>query len=157
MNLLRNKPRDFGLMELPTLTRRREEMERMFDRAVRDPFELLRPERDAWMPLLDVTENEGEYIVKAEVPGMTAKDVNVSMTGNRLTISGQKEDTKEEKREGFFMRERSFGSFNRSIEMPEGVDPDKIVAEQTDGLLTVKIGKIKPVKPRQIPVKGKNN
>jgi len=157
MNLLRTKPRELGTTNMPTLARMRDEMDRVFDRFLRDPFEAMwRPERMSWMPALDVTDTENEIVIKAEVPGMAAKDVNVTLTGNRLTLSGEKEDTKEEKRQGCYINERNFGSFQRIIELPEGVDPEKINAEQTDGVLTVKIGKLKAVKPKHVQVKGHN-
>ena len=155
MNLLRTKPKELATSSPLTFARMRDEMERVFDRFVRNPFEIAwPPERGSWMPALEVTDTENEFVVKAEVPGMSAKDVNVSLTGNRLTLSGEKEESKEEKREGCYINERSFGSFHRSIELPDGIDPEKIAAEQTDGVLTVKVGKVKAVKPKHIPVKS---
>ncbi|HEY3244382.1 MAG TPA: Hsp20/alpha crystallin family protein [Phycisphaerae bacterium] len=102
---------------------------------------------------LDVKDSESEVIVKAEIPGVDAKNVDISLSGNVLTISGQKEELKEEKGEDYFVSERNFGSFRRSLELPQTVDPEKITAEQDNGVLTVKIGKLKIAKPRRIPVK----
>lgn len=155
MNLLRNKPKNIVDPSYPTLARMREEMERVFDRFVRDPFEMMvHPDRRTWMPALEVTDTESEVVVKAEVPGMSSKDVHVALTGNRLTLSGEKEETKEEKSEFCYINERTFGSFQRTVELPEGVDPDRVTAEQTDGVLTVRIGKLKTAKPKHIPVKA---
>jgi len=155
MNLLRSKPKDTLVPSTPTLSRMRDEMERVFDRFVRDPFDLVvHPEHRTWLPALDVIDNESEIVVKAEVPGMAAKDVNVSISGNRLILSGEKQESKEQKSEGCYISERSFGAFHRSIELPEGIDPDKVSAEQTDGVLTVRIPKLKTAKPKHIPVKG---
>lgn len=155
MNLLRNKPKEMVSPSYPTLGRMRDEMERVFDRFVRDPFDLVvHPDRKTWMPALDVTDTETEIVVKAEVPGMSAKDVHVALSGNRLTLSGEKEETKEEKSECCYVSERSFGSFHRIVELPEGLDPDRVTADQSDGVLTVRIGKLKSAKPRHIPVKA---
>lgn len=155
MNLLRTRPKDSITTTSPTLARMRDEMERVFDRFVRDPFDLVvHPDRKSWMPALDVTDTEAEVVVKAEIPGMTAKDVNVSISGNRLMLSGEKEESKEEKGDCCYISERSFGSFHRVIDLPEGIDPDKVLADQADGLLTVRIGKLKAAKPKHIPVKS---
>lgn len=136
------------------LLRMRDEMERMFDRFIRDPFELVwHPENGkTWFPALDVIDNETEVVVKAEVPGLEPKDVNVALSGNTLTISGHKDESSEEKGENFYMSERSFGAFRRAVTLPEGVDADKVKAEQKDGVLTVRVGKHKTAKARQIPV-----
>ena len=155
MNLLRNRPKDMVTPSTPTLARMRDEMERVFDRFVRDPFDLVvHPEHRTWLPPLDVIDNESEIIVKAEVPGMMAKDVNVSISGNRLTLSGEKEERKEENDDNCYISERSFGSFHRVIDLPEGIDPEKVTADQKDGVLTVKIAKLKTAKPKHIPVKA---
>jgi HSP20 family protein len=155
MNLLKDRPRSIMGPSTPTLARMRDEMERAFNRFVRDPFDLVvPPEQRSWMPALDVTDTDAEIIVKAEIPGMTAKEINVSLTGNRLTLSGEKEERKENKDECCYISERRFGSFFRVIELPEGIDPEKITADQADGVLTVKIAKSKAAKPKHIPVKG---
>lgn len=155
MIFLRNRPKNIVGPSTPTLARMRDEMERAFDRFVRDPFDLVvHPEQRTWMPALDVTDTETEIIVRAEIPGMTAKEVNVAITGNRLTLSGEKVEKNEEKDECCYISERRFGSFFRVIELPEGIDPEKVTADQTDGVLTVKIGKVKAAKPKHIPVKG---
>jgi HSP20 family protein len=141
-------------MAKPTLTRMRDEMERVFDRFVRDPFELAwSGDGTSWAPTVDVIDGENEITIKAEVPGIPAKEVDVSISGDILTLSGKKDETKEEKGENYFISERHFGSFERSIELPEGVDPEKISAEQNNGVLTVKIPKLKTAKPKHVPVK----
>jgi len=154
MNLLRTKPRETALAPTTMLSRMREEMDHVFDRFVREPLDFAWPSNGkSWMPALDVIDNETEVTIKAEVPGMTAKDVDVSISGNRLTLSGKKDESKEEKGENYFVSERHFGAFHRSLELPEGVDPEKITAEQDNGVLTVKIPKLRTAKPKHIAVK----
>jgi HSP20 family protein len=80
----------------------------------------------------------------------------MSVIGNTLTLSGEKDESKEEKGENFYVSERRFGSFRRSIELPEGIDADKIAAEQNNGVLTIKIPKLRTAKPRHVPVKAAN-
>lgn len=150
MNLLRRKPNEASLAPTNMLTRMRGEMDRVLDR----PLDLSWPTNgESWMPALDVIDSETEITIKAEVPGMAAKDVNVSISGNVLTLSGEKEESKEEKGENFYVSERRFGSFRRAVELPEGVDADKITAEQTNGVLTVRIPRSKAAKPKSIPIR----
>ena len=92
-------------------------------------------------PTMDVTETEKEYEVKAELPGMEEKDVEVTLTDGVLTIRGEKKIDHEEKGKGFHMVERSYGSFSRSLELPAGIDPETIKATLEKGVLTVSIPK----------------
>jgi HSP20 family protein len=102
------------------------------------------------MPAVDVTESEKAYEVTAELPGMDEKNVEVKVTSGVLTIKGEKQEEKEEKVKDYYLHERSFGSFERSFGIPEGVDADKIEASFKKGVLTVML----PKKPEaQKPVK----
>lgn len=153
MNLLRRKPNEASSAPTNMLTRMRDEMDRVFDRWLDRPLDLDWPANgESWMPALDVIDGDAEVTIKAEVPGMAAKDVNVSISGNVLTLSGEKDDSKEKKGENFYVSERRFGSFRRTVELPEGVDADKVTAEQTNGVLTVRIPKPKTAKPKIVPV-----
>lgn len=148
------KTRDTNMVPSNMLTRMRDEMDRVFDRFVRDPLDFAwSGDGKNWMPALDVVDTENELVIRAELPGIAAKDVNVSVTGNVLTLSGQKEETKEEKSSNWCMSERRFGSFQRSIQLSDGLDVDKINAEQDNGVLTVKIPKLRSARPKQIQVK----
>jgi len=104
-------------------------------------------------PALDVNETPEAVIVKAEIPGIPVKDVDISLTGDVLTISGEKKDEKEEKGENYHRVERSFGSFRRSVSLPSYIDAAKVEASAKDGILTITIGKKPEVKPRKIDVK----
>lgn len=106
-----------------------------------------------WVPEIEIIEGERDYTVRAEVPGLDPKDIDVSLTGNRLTISGEKKEETEEKRGGTFHSERRFGSFHRSIELPAGVNADAVTAEVDKGVLTLKIGKAEGAALQRIPVR----
>ncbi len=101
-----------------------------------------------WMPAMGIVENDDAFVVSAEVPGINAKDVDVSIDDNVLTLSGEKKEEKEEGKPGskYHMWERRYGSFRRSFTLPQAVDADKIVAKATDGILTVTLPKTKKAK-----------
>lgn len=140
------------------LARLRDEMERTFERFYTDPFALgmLEPKAlrsEGWLPAIDVTETDAEVTIRAEVPGIAAKDLNISVSGKVLSIAGQKEEKCETKDEGYCCCERRFGSFRRSIDLPDTVDADKVNAESDNGLVTIHIPKKPGAKPKQIDVK----
>ena len=93
------------------------------------------------MPAIDVAENDKGYKITAELPGMEAGDLHVSVSGDTLTIKGEKRQEQEEKEENYYMCERSFGSFQRSFSLPAGVDRDKISSELSKGVLTLTLPK----------------
>ncbi len=97
-------------------------------------------------PAVDIVEKDNAYVVTAELPGMDEKDIEVKLANGGLTIKGVKQEEKEEKRKGYHLHERHFGSFERCFTVPEGVDPDKIEASFKKGLLTVTL----PKKPEAI-------
>lgn len=109
-----------------------------------------------WLPSLDVKDGEKEITVKCELPGVDAKDVNVSLKGSTLTIKGDKRSEHVEDTDDFYIAERGFGSFSRSVELPDLIDSDSIKAEQRDGLLTIQLKKRADVSQKKIPVAAKN-
>ena len=109
-----------------------------------------------WIPSLDVTDNEKEITVKCELPGIDAKDVDVSLKGNMLTIKGEKKTEHIEDTDDYYVAERGFGSFVRSIELPDSVDSDSINAEQKDGILTIQLKKRPGAGQKKIPVAAKS-
>jgi HSP20 family protein len=117
----------------------------------RDVFSALRPDGTMsveWNPRCDVSETDTEVIVHAELPGVEAKDMEVSVSEGMLTVRGEKRtETTEEKDEGRTYRERFFGSFERRLSIPANVDADKVDAKLTDGVLEVRLPKVKPVEP----------
>lgn len=106
-----------------------------------------------WAPLVDITEDENEYMIKAELPEVRKEDVRVSVENGVLAISGERKIEKEEKTTKFHRVERSYGSFMRSFTMPEGTDASKVKAEFKEGLLRVHLPKSEQVKPRSIEIK----
>jgi len=134
------------------LSRIRNEINRIFE----DPFALAWPSTsfyEGWAPPVDIYEDKDKYIVKAELPGMKKEDINVSLDGNTLSISGERKH-EEEKREGESYRsERYFGRFQRSVTLPAVVQADKIEASYKEGVLSVHLPKSEEAKPKQIQVK----
>lgn len=92
-------------------------------------------------PAVDVVESEKAYEITAELPGMDEKNIEVKVANGNLTIKGEKQEEKEEKKKDYYLHERHFGSFERNFEMPEGVDADKIEANFKKGVLTVTLPK----------------
>jgi len=92
-----------------------------------------------WSPELEVRQNNGQFIVRTDLPGLKKDDVKVELTDNLLTISGERKEEKEEKREGYYRSERSYGSFFRQIPLPEGAKTDTAKAEFNDGVLEITI------------------
>ena len=104
-------------------------------------------------PSVDIRETEADFVLEAELPGLSEKDVEVKVEDNLLTIASRKDEKNEEKREGYVVRERRSAAFSRSFVLPKDVDREKIVATFKDGLLSLQIPKAERVKPRQIEVK----
>jgi len=105
-------------------------------------------------PSVDVSESKGKYTITAELPGLEAKDVDVSLEGDVLTIRGEKKKESEEKGESFHRVERSYGGFSRSFRLAGHVDPDKVKAKFKNGVLTLTIPKSAETMGRQIEVKS---
>ncbi|WP_367873405.1 Hsp20/alpha crystallin family protein [Luteolibacter sp. Populi] len=106
-----------------------------------------------WVPVVDVMEDEKEYLIKAELPEVQKDKVSVVVENGRLTISGERKFEKEENGAKYHRVERSYGSFLRSFNLPENADPEKVEADFKDGVLSVHLGKQEKAKPRQIDVK----
>lgn len=92
-------------------------------------------------PAVDITEKDGEYEISAELPGLDEKDIDVKFANGGLTIRGEKKEEKEEKRKGYHLSERRYGTFERFFAVPDGVDADKISAKFSKGVLTVTLPK----------------
>jgi HSP20 family protein len=109
--------------------------------------------RGAW-PALDIAENENEFVVNAEVPGCKAEDIDISVQGSTLTITGEKKHEQEEKQKGYYHIERSYGTFRRDLNLSAEVDVNKIEAACKDGVLTITLPKAATAKPFKVKVKG---
>jgi HSP20 family protein len=121
-----------------------------------DPFQEMSPlfagEKGMFVPDVDVKETPTAYVFKADVPGMKEKDVEVSFTGNRLTLSGKREEERHEEKATYFATERSYGAFTRTFTLPVGTDTEHAAAEMKDGVLTITVPKMPEVQPKKIPV-----
>lgn len=106
-----------------------------------------------WMPLVDITEDDKEYLITAELPEVTKEDVKVTMENGVLTITGERKFEKEEKNKKWHRVERAYGSFARSFALPEDGDAAKVNAEVKDGVLKVHVAKSESARPKQIEVK----
>jgi HSP20 family protein len=133
-----------------------ERMRRNMDRFWDSFFErgVRRTDEDAeWLPSLDVAETKDEIVVKAEIPGMDAKDIDISLSDGLLTIKGEKKQEREEKEEDYHLVERSYGTFTRSIRLPKEVRREKISASYKNGVLKVRLPKSEEAKQKEIKIK----
>ncbi|MCZ6689342.1 MAG: Hsp20/alpha crystallin family protein [Planctomycetota bacterium] len=105
-----------------------------------------------WTPPLDVAETETAVVVKVELPGLEASDLDISIKDDVLTIQGEKKSEKEEKGRNFHRMERSYGSFSRSVALPSEVDGEKVKATYTNGVLEVHLEKKEETRKREIKV-----
>jgi len=110
---------------------------------------------EEWSPTLDVSETGNSIIVKAELPGLEAKDIDVSLSGDLLTIKGEKRKEEEEKGEQYHYSERYYGSFQRSFRLPTTIKSDKIEASFEKGVLKITLPKTEEAKKKEIKIKVK--
>ncbi len=136
------------------LTPFRKEMDRLWKRFFGEPpFPGFVSEE--WLPSVDISEAKDKLLIKAELPGLEAKDINLSISGDILTIKGEKEKEKDEKDEHYYHSERYCGSFQRSFRLPVDVQSDKAEATFDKGVLKVTIPKTEEAKKKKIEVKVK--
>jgi HSP20 family protein len=141
--------------EAPALNRNWDPFQMMQELMRWDPFrELATPGSlgggYAFSPAFDVRETNDAYVFSADLPGLSEDAIELSVTGNRLTISGQREEEKRDERDRLHMYERRYGAFSRSFALPDGVDADQIEAQLEQGVLKVSVPKKPEVKPRRI-------
>jgi HSP20 family protein len=105
-----------------------------------------------WVPSVDILEKEGNLILRAELPGLTEKQIDLKVEGSTLTLKGERKMENEDNKSNYHRVESFYGSFTRSFQLPETVDIDKINAEYKNGVLTITIPQKPEVKPREIPV-----
>ncbi len=141
MNLIRRRPSALDIFDL-------DRFDRFIERFFEDTAE------DVKVPAVDIREEKDKYIIEAELPGLTEKDVEVKVENNVLTISSKKEETKEESKKGYIRKERKSFSFTRSFSLPENTDVDKITAHFKNGILNIEVPKAPESQPKIIEVKG---
>ena len=123
-----------------------------------DPFAEMLPslstETMVFTPRFEVKETKDAYVFKADLPGIDEKDLDISLTGNRLTVSGKREAEQREENDRFYAYERSYGSFSRSFTLPDGADVDHANADLNSGVLMISIPKKPEHQPRKISLKA---
>jgi len=140
--LIRWPGRDF-----PSL---RKELDRLFEGFGLDiPFAA----EGEWAPAMDITENQDAYTVKAELPGMDPKEIDVQVIGDILTVRGERKQEKEEKKENYIRTERVYGSFSRSVRLPSSVDAKGVEAKYTAGVLSIRLPKTEETRKKKIDIK----
>lgn len=107
-----------------------------------------------WMPAVDIREEPNRFVLRADVPGVDAKDIEITMENGTLTIRGHRQEIKEDEHDGFRRRERLHGEFFRRFMLPDSADAESIQAQSKNGVLEVVIPKEEKVQPRRIEVKG---
>lgn len=154
----RNKERE-SLPATTTLGTLRSEMDRLFDSFLREPFGMLEwpgfTGGEIGWPAIDISESDKEVTIRAEVPGIDPKEIDVSVTGNQVVIKGEKKETSERKGDGYFHSESHYGSFQRAIPLPEEVDSEKVDAKYANGVLTLRMPKSPTAVAKKIEIKTK--
>ena len=135
------------------LVRFRDEMDDLFGQFFGDRG-LTAPERGTYWPAMDIAEDKDSITVKAELPGMKADDINISVQGNTLSITGEKREEAEEKKDGYYRSERRFGSFRRDMVLPGDVAAGKVDAAYKDGVLTITLPKTEQAKAKTVKIKS---
>ncbi len=137
----------------PELNTLQTEMNRLFNSLFDTPT---RPttvaSRRRWTPAMDLVEEGDHYTLRADLPGLSEQDVNIEVEADVLTISGERRSEHSDEKRGYRRVERSYGSFSRSLTLPEGIDPDAVEARFEHGVLEVRIPKPEQVKPRKVTI-----
>jgi HSP20 family protein len=105
-----------------------------------------------WIPAMDLVETGDHLVLRADLPGLTKDDVDIEVKDGVLTVSGERKAEHEEKSEGFYRVERTFGTFSRSLTLPKGIDASRVEAEFTNGVLEVRIPKPAEAKPHRVEI-----
>jgi HSP20 family protein len=134
------------------LTSLQSEMNRLFNSFFDAPTGAGNGPSRRWVPAMDLVEADDHFVLKADLPGLEEKDVAIEVEGDVLTVSGERKEEHQRTGEGFHRIERSFGSFRRSLTLPEGVDPEAVTASFDKGVLEVRIPKPEQRKPRRVAI-----
>jgi HSP20 family protein len=145
MALIRWEP----VRELGTI---QNEMNRLFNTFFDAPAGTGNGPSGRWLPAMDLVETENEFVLKADLPGLSEADVNIEVDDNVLTISGERKADHEERKAGYYRLERSSGSFRRSLTLPEGINPESVRARFDKGVLEVLIPKPEQRTPRKVQI-----
>ena len=128
------------------------EINRLFNTLFEGPAPSAGSQSRRWIPAMDLVETDSDFVLHADLPGMTEKDVKIEFQDSVLTISGERKSEHEVRKEGFYRLERASGSFARSLTLPEGIDPQLVKASFDKGVLEVHIPKPEVRKPQKIEI-----
>ncbi len=130
------------------------EMNRLFNNFFDQPGQTRRGNGTMrrWLPPMDLVESSDQYVLRADLPGLSDEEVNIVLEDNVLSISGERTAQHESKEEGYYRLERAFGSFSRSLTLPAGIDPDQIDAHCDRGVLEIRIAKPEQKKPKTVQI-----
>ncbi len=137
--------RDFDRMKM--------EMDRLWNSFSEGVLRRKTDEDGGWLPSLDISETKDDLVVKAELPGMDPKDIDILLSDGSLTIKGEKKQEREEKEENYHFIERSYGSFSRSVRLPKEVKHDKVNASFKNGVLKIVLPKSEEAKKKEVKIK----
>ena len=129
------------------------QMEDMFGRVLGWPTRRLDADYVGWVPPLDMVDRKNEIVLRADLPGLERKDIQLSVESGVLTLQGSRQQEKEEKDDDCYAMERWAGAFSRSIALPQGVDPERVEASFRNGVLEMRIPKTKEAKGKKIDIK----
>ena len=107
-----------------------------------------------WMPAMDLVETHESFVLRADLPGLAEEDIKIEFDEGTLTVSGERKAEHEAKSEGYYRVERAFGSFSRSLTLPQGIDPEAVTASFDRGVLEIRVPKPEERKPRRIEIGG---
>ena len=145
MALIRWEP----VRELGTIQR---DMNRLFNSFFDTPTQANGTTFRRWIPAMDLVETDNVFVLKADLPGVSESDVSIELKDNVLTVSGERKSEHEDRKAGYYRVERSYGSFRRSLTLPEGVDPAAVVATFDNGVLEVTVPKPQQQAPRKVQI-----
>jgi HSP20 family protein len=131
-------------------------LRRMFDQPLGSFFDLMPAalDRTLWRPAVDVVETKDAFLVKAEVPGVKAEDIQISLEGDTLTLTGERKQEKSVEEKGYTRVERAYGTFERKVLLPPSVDVDGVKASYENGVLEIRLPKKEEARPKRIAVQG---
>jgi HSP20 family protein len=128
------------------------EMNRLFNSFFDTPTPANGKALRRWIPAMDLVETDGQFVLTADLPGVSESDVNIEVKDNVLTISGERKSEHEDRKAGYYRVERSYGSFRRALTLPEGIDPESVTATFANGVLEVTVPKPVAQQPRKVQI-----
>jgi HSP20 family protein len=152
MAIVRFRPFSQAVDPLRDFSEIQTEMNRLFDGFFGRPSQVAGGMERVWAPSVDMHETKDDVVVTADLPGLNEKDIHLSITGDMLTLRGERHWNQQVKQESSYRAERWFGKFERALPLPVPVQADKVKASYRDGVLTVSLPKTEEIKPKEIKI-----